>query len=169
MLDILKLENQIPLCVLEMIPELELEDSTSVRDWLAKRLTDWKYFKGYRFSSRSEENDIAKHIENGPLHLLDLSRRVIADFLSSNSVKCCACYVRCCNSNCIVPPNGVDCSLLPRTNKIPSADKLQNAGIELQLSTQGKIEFKSRHFRHSRLLLPKITVDKLTQEYSSET
>ncbi|GLJ47685.1 hypothetical protein SUGI_1007090 [Cryptomeria japonica] len=161
-LDILKLENQIPFCILEMILELEFKDSAEVENFLVKLLFSCNngYFKGYPFAIRYEEKDIKEHIKSGPLHLLDLSRLVLAKFLSScehaitvkrpariahRSASCVGCFSW----------TGEDESL------IPSAEKLQKAGIRLK-QCSGGVHFKRRRFR-SLFCLPEIIVEDNTE------
>ncbi|KAH9320129.1 hypothetical protein KI387_021898 [Taxus chinensis] len=59
-LDILKLENQIPLCILVKILQLEFKGSQKeVSRFLAELLTDYQYFTGFPFSlsqAREEKN-----------------------------------------------------------------------------------------------------------------
>ncbi|GLJ47688.1 hypothetical protein SUGI_1007120 [Cryptomeria japonica] len=197
-LDILKLENQIPFFILQMIVDLEIRDPGAVPAFLAKRLDSLigGFFQGYPFSleeNRHEktvcngvnenENVIAKLINGGVSHLLDLSRRVIENLLSNSASGCesdippksCSCNVQCGVSTCIATPNGVACfrgaptfGCLRRSSRvdgsmIPSAEKLQRAGIKLKLSTEGKFDFKRNCFRRGTLYLPQIIVDDDTE------
>ncbi|GLJ47701.1 hypothetical protein SUGI_1007380 [Cryptomeria japonica] len=177
LMDILKLENQIPLCILKKILKLELKDPVA---FLADTLNRCMgcYFQGYPFKENKHNEDlIAKFIKGGAFHLLDLSRQVIADFLSDSNSGCKADNpIKSCA--CIATPNGVGCfrgaswehiirglrgSAAVDGSMMPSAEKLEEAGIKLKQSTGGKVHFKRRFLRSSTLYLPQIIVDDNTE------
>ncbi|GLJ47692.1 hypothetical protein SUGI_1007180 [Cryptomeria japonica] len=179
-MDILKMENQIPLCILKRILQLELEDPVAVPTFLAQRLNDYmgSHFQGYPFTNKNNQELIAKLIQGGAIHLLDLSRRVIENFLSNSGSGCeSATPVKCCDCNVYCTTNGVACFRRSWDDRIrwvlghsvvdgsmiPSAEKLQGAGIKLKPSNRGKFHFKRRFFQSSTLYLPQITVDDDTE------
>ncbi|GLJ34484.1 hypothetical protein SUGI_0693590 [Cryptomeria japonica] len=177
--DIMKLENQIPLSVLIEILRLEFDHPEPE---LAAMLSNSELFKGFPFNaslSVEDVNDVAKsklkddgvksklreYIEKYPCyHLLDLYRIVIKDLLTpENSESYIARRLGYVQIAC--PPNHSSftsdaAESLVDKRYSPCAEELQNAGIIFKV---GQVRFRRRKWVNSKLSLPQITVNYMTE------
>ncbi|GLJ34813.1 hypothetical protein SUGI_0701090 [Cryptomeria japonica] len=138
-----KLENQIPLFVLIRILEIGFKYKEIAVSALVQLLAAYKQFRG--FPSLNLKLRLRDHIQNGASHLLDLSRRLIKDFLTDSSsasvrngsAKCdfaasarintAKCTSSCCNAHFVAPSSS------PSDHDFtPSAEKLNKAGVKFE-------------------------------------
>ncbi|GLJ34491.1 hypothetical protein SUGI_0693660 [Cryptomeria japonica] len=169
--DIMKLENQIPLSVLIEILRLEFDHPEPE---LAAMLSNSELFKGFPFNaSLSDEdvNDVVKsklkddgvksklkeYIEKYPCHhLLDL----LTPESSESYIACRLGYVQiACSPNRSNFTSDAAESLVDKRYS-PCAEELQNAGIIFKV---GQVRFRRRKLVNSKLSLPQITVNYMTE------
>uniref|UniRef100_A0A0D6QZZ1 Uncharacterized protein n=1 Tax=Araucaria cunninghamii TaxID=56994 RepID=A0A0D6QZZ1_ARACU len=181
LMDILKLENQIPLFLLIEILHFELQNREKAWSTLFEMLSSLSEFQGYPFlpekkeekkkdrgselvkkqnenkkDRRSEEEEgppkkqnenkkdrrselLDKHIRGSAHHLLDLCRKVTADFLKEGNGH-------------YTPESYV-------ARNIPTAELLHKAGIKFKPSVDGKVGLEKGSFACRTLSLPPIIVD----------
>ncbi|GLJ34772.1 hypothetical protein SUGI_0699850 [Cryptomeria japonica] len=170
--DILKLENQIPLFALITLLELEVSEhakselgallqpdeleSRTRKDVIAELaalLSTTTVFRGFPFSPLLSSDEVKlklknKRREQRPCHLLDLYRIVIKHIISDREYEW---YTK------VAPPfRNID------LRSTLSAQLLDSAGIKFQ---PGKIGFRKRMFGKSTLSLPQIIVDDTTETF----
>ncbi|GLJ34759.1 hypothetical protein SUGI_0699590, partial [Cryptomeria japonica] len=143
--DIMKLENQIPLSVLIEILRLEFDHPEPE---LAAMLSNSELFKGFPFNASLSDEDVNDVVKS----------KLKDDGVKSKLKEYIEKYPSCSPNRSSFTSDAAE-SLVDKRYS-PCAEELQNAGIIFKV---GQVRFRRRKLVNSKLSLPQITVNYMTE------